>query len=181
METRHIVTYKPTKYMTQPFYRYCGIFQIMTILESRFWLQKWHKEFFTWFTKFTWFTLPNQLVKKFNELWLSASFLNKEHFTIESVKHYLNNDKNIVLLTGHGYKTKWDSFNPLKAFFGQHYISIWGYDNIKKGFYIYDSSIKQTKINRSLPIGNMFLPEYIMRKALARAWWWLMRDVIIVV
>lgn len=167
--------------MTQPFYRYCGVFQVMTILQSRFGVQKWHKEFFKWFTKFTWFALPHQLVKKLNELWLPASFVNKSHFTIDTLKEYIRDNKNIILLTGHGYNIKWKSFNPIKALFAQHYISIWGYDDEKKWFYIYDSTVKQKRLNKDIPIGNMFLSEHIVKRSLAWAGWGLLRDVIIAV
>ena len=176
-----MMKYVPQRYMTQPFYRYCGIFQIATVFESRFWAHINPKKIFTWFVKFTWFCTPKQIVNKFNDLWLKASLVHKNHMTLDTIKDCLKNNQNIILLTWHGYNKRGDTFYQLKAFFAQHYISIWGYDADRKWFFVYDSSVKQHNANKDLPVGNIFLSERIVKRALSRAWWWFMSRVGIIV
>lgn len=175
-----IISHRPTRYLTQPFYRYCGIFQIITILESRFRIEKKPHEIFTGFSKLTWFCVPRQIVRKFNELGLNAAFMKKHHLTTDSIKSCLLNNKNVILLTGHGYSKTGKTFNAIKALFSQHYISIWGYDDARKWFFVYDSTIKEST-ESGLPVWNIFLPERIVKRSLARAWRGMLDDVIIVV
>jgi hypothetical protein len=179
--TKHIVTHIPKKYMTQPFYRYCGIFQIATIYESRTNKSIDPNKIFGGFIWLTGFCTPKQIVRKFNQLGLPSSIMNRREMTLANIKESVKNNHNVILLSWHGYTKTGDTFNPLKAFFSQHYISIRWYDDSRKWFFVYDSSIKQGKAHLHLPVGNMFIPERIIKRAFARAWWWLMSEVAIVV
>lgn len=178
-----IVLHELKKYREQPFFRYCGIIQIITILESRLDIQLSHKDIFSWFSKFTWFCAPYQIYKKLQQRWLHASIFAKTHATIDNIKNMIYRNKNVILLTGHWYTKTWRSFNPLKAFFSQHYISIWWYDEEKRGFYVYDSTIRYAEAwtASALPIGNLFLPEHIVQRALSWGGRWLLDDIMIVV
>jgi hypothetical protein len=179
--TKHIVTHVPKKYMTQPLFRYCGIFQIATIYESRFNKTIDPKSIFRGFTRLAWYCTPKQIIKKLQQLGLPSSIISKKDITLDVIKQSLQNDQNLILMIWHGYNKSGDGFNALKGFLLPHYISVWWYDEVRKWFFVYDSALKQRHAHVGLPVGNMFIPEHIMKKACARAWWWLMSEVAIVV
>ena len=56
----------------------------------------------------------------------------------------------VILLISHAY-TKKSKFKLINAILFQHYISIWGYNDDKKVFYVYDSGTKGTLIKKDIP------------------------------
>ena len=63
----------------------------------------------------------------------------------------------VILRIGNGY-TKNGGFNILKALILGHWISIWGFSDSKKVFYIYDSAAPAAQLKNDIPIGNVIRP-----------------------
>ena len=46
-------------------------------------------------------------------------------------------------------------FNLLQALIIGHWVSLWGFDDKKKVFYLYDSAVPLKEWKKNLPIGNV--------------------------
>ena len=64
-------------------------------------------------------------------------------------------DGPVILLISHAYSSLRD-FSFRRAFTKQHYVSLRGYDDEKKVFFVYDSNVeKKSKDGKKLPAGNI--------------------------
>ena len=73
---------------------------------------------------------------------------------LELLKKSIDDDKIVMLRIGNGF-SKSGNYNAFVAFFMGHWITLWGYDNEKKIFYVYDSYVALSKHNKVIPIGNI--------------------------
>ena len=81
-----------------------------------------------------------------------------------------------MIRIGNGF-LKNGKYNSLVAYFVGHWITLWGYDDEKQIFYIYDSYVPLAKHNKNIPVGNtMRTFEEILRDwGKGFPWWWLYR------
>mgnify|MGYP001599440125 FL=1 len=68
------------------------------------------------------------------------------------LKRLLMGNSPVMLRIGNGYVS--DKYNPIMGRFQGHWITLWGYDDNKNIFYIYDSGLPSKYWDKSLSIGN---------------------------
>lgn len=138
----------------------CGQHVLKTIIE---WLncgpiRSWEEYSSGWITRTTWNMLPWNL-----KFILDKHGLKSEYFycrwTQDVPKIQFLKDKiksgPVILLISHAYSSK-RNFSFRRAATKQHYISLWGYNDEKKVFYVYDSNVeKKNKDGKKLPAGNI--------------------------
>ena len=73
---------------------------------------------------------------------------------IELLKKLLNEGKIAMLRIGNGF-SKNGRYNSFIASFLGHWITLWGYDDEKQIFYVYDSYVALAKHDKTIPIGNI--------------------------
>lgn len=73
------------------------------------------------------------------------------------LKKFLFKDKPVPVFIGNGYTYSHgtEGYSPIKALLVGHIISIWGYNDSEKAFYLYDSTVPKDYYNRDIPIGNV--------------------------
>ncbi len=69
------------------------------------------------------------------------------------LKSLLDSDNPVMLRIGNGY-AKSGKYHPWAAELIGHWISLWGYDDEKQIFYVYDSCVAKSRYDKSIPIGN---------------------------
>ena len=69
------------------------------------------------------------------------------------LRNMIDEDKIPMLRIGNGF-SKGGKYNSFVASFMGHWITLWGYDDVKQIFYVYDSYVATAKHNRDIPIGN---------------------------
>ena len=72
---------------------------------------------------------------------------------VELLKKLIDEDKVVMLRIGNGF-SKSGKYNSLVASFMGHWITLWGYDDEKQIFYVYDSYVPLTKHDKTIPVGN---------------------------
>lgn len=72
---------------------------------------------------------------------------------IEMLKETMNKESAIMIRVGNGY-LKSGKYFPLAAYFIGHWITLWGYNDEKQVFYVYDSYVSPKKYNKNIPVGN---------------------------
>lgn len=58
-----------------------------------------------------------------------------------------------MISIGNGYLSD-GKYSRLRSFFIGHWITLWGYDDAKKIFYLYDSAISKDDYDANILIGN---------------------------
>ena len=88
-----------------------------------------------------------------------AIYLNKvnDQERIYTLKKLLLKNKPIPAFVSNGYtytegNTKYSAFKSLLV---GHIISIWGYDDRERVFYLYDSAVSKEYYDKDIPIGNV--------------------------
>lgn len=149
---------KPKEYLKQgP--SHCGAYSVKAILDAYGLGDKNNpKEYHThWFSALT----GNSLGKLYyahilNSYGLKACIktakLLPDDGKIKLLKSFLAEGNPVMLRIGNGYMT--NRYNSLLGKIVGHWITIWGYDEVKQVFYIYDSGLPQKHWDSSLPIGN---------------------------
>ena len=56
-------------------------------------------------------------------------------------------------MIGNGYRQN-GSYSSLRAKLVLHWITLWGYDDSKGVFYVYDSAVPKSLYDKDIPIGN---------------------------
>ena len=118
-----------------------------------------------WWSRNTYFMTPWWILRvlkkyKLNYSVLKASKLN-ENEKLFLLKQNLK-DGPIILLVAN-WQTKKKRFNRGKALTHRHYITLWGYNDKKKIFYVYDSNTKR-KTNNVIMEWTLEIPyKYILK------------------
>jgi hypothetical protein len=155
-----ILTIKPQKYLKQgP--SHCGAYSVKAILEA-FGKDtlKAHPKYYHphWLGRLTGATLGRNywvdVLKSFgiNAQTKSAAKLSNSE-KINTLKKLLGKDKPVMVRIGNGYGSS-NVYNPTLAHLVMHWITIWGYDDKKQIFYVYDSALPRKYWDKDLPIGN---------------------------
>lgn len=155
--TKYILPIKPTVYLKQG-YSHCGMYAVKGIL-SAYGLDRhknpedYHPSFLG---KMTGATLPWTFPQVFSKYGLKAEVKlaqgSKEDKT-NLLKTLLQTDHPIILLIGNGYRQNRD-YSLHKAKFVSHWVTLWGFNDSEKVFYIYDSAVPKDNYDRNIPAGN---------------------------
>lgn len=154
---KFVLSIKPKEYLKQgP--SHCGMYTIKGIL-SAYGLdehknpENYHPNFIG---RITGATLPRTLVKVLQRYGLKAgiklAYGSKED-KISLLKTLLHKNRPIVLSIGNGYRQD-GNYSSFRAKLVLHWITLWGYDDKEKVFYVYDSAVPKYKYDREIPIGN---------------------------
>ena len=81
----------------------------------------------------------------------AANVSEKERLTL--LKRLLANDTPVMIRIGNGYLPSGKYLTILGKVVG-HWITLWGYDDEEKAFYVYDSAIPKKHYDKGIPIGN---------------------------
>ena len=71
----------------------------------------------------------------------------------ELLKKLIDEDKVVMLRIGNGY-SKSGKYSSFVASFMGHWITLWGYNDDEKVFYVYDSYVSLERHDKTIPIGN---------------------------
>jgi len=155
---KHILSIRPKHYLKQgP--SHCGAFCAKAILEALGKDTKSHPTEYhpTKLGKLTGMTLGRNYyvnILKLNGVNCqikSAKILNLQE-KLDLLKSLLQENLPVMLRIGNGFDT--NIYNLILGKIVAHWITLWGYDDNKKTFYIYDSGLPETYWNKTLPIGN---------------------------
>jgi len=69
------------------------------------------------------------------------------------LKQFIDEDKVVMIRIGNGY-SKNGKYSSFVASFMGHWITLWGYNDEEKVFYVYDSYISLKRHDKTIPIGN---------------------------
>lgn len=155
---KFILTTKPTNYLHQGL-SHCGAYSVKAILEAYGLDTKNHPKYYhphllgrvigtTYGRQYYVNILKNNGVE--------AKAKTAEGITAEEriflLKKLLNRDTPIMIRIGNGYLT--NTYNPIIGKIAAHWITLWGYDDKNKMFYVYDSGLSKKYWDKNVPIGN---------------------------
>ncbi len=72
---------------------------------------------------------------------------------LETLKRILNDNKPVMLRVGNGYIQS-NKYNILMAKCVMHWLTLWGFDDENRLFYVYDPALPKKYWDTSLPVGN---------------------------
>lgn len=138
---------------------HCGAYSVKGILSAYGLDKKGHpKEYHPgWFGRLTGITLGrNYYVRILKSHGLSANIDSAVQLTnqekIELLKSFLSQNTPVMIRIGNGYLT--DEYHPFLGKVVGHWITLWGYADEKKLFYVYDSALPEEYRSKDLPIGD---------------------------
>lgn len=107
--------------------------------------------------KYTSITGPATWSRLLQSYGFNAKLDNTRHLSddqrINLFKSLIDNDVPVMVRIGNGYLRN-GSYSKFVASFMGHWITIWGYNDDEKVFYVYDSYVPKERYDRSVPIGN---------------------------
>ncbi len=156
---KFVLTMHPKEYLKQGF-SHCGAYSVKGILSAfgkdiknhpkEYHTNRISKIIGTGFSK-------SYYVNILRSHGFSATGKNAKNLSDEEkltlLKMLLSRNTPVMLLIGNGY-TKTGKYNPLKAQIIGHWITLWGYDDIKQEFYVYDSAVPKKLYDENIPVGN---------------------------
>jgi len=158
LPNKFIVSKKPDEYLEQGI-SHCGMYAAKAVLES-FGLdnknrpQDYHD---TWFYRLTGIANLNKLMELFHTYEVPATLGVKKGLSDEQkllfLKEKLSEDKPLMMRIGNGYRRN-GKYSEVRSHIPGHWITLWGYDDSEKIFYIYDSCIPISRHMKNIPIGN---------------------------
>ncbi|MBI4452205.1 C39 family peptidase [Candidatus Woesearchaeota archaeon] len=155
LPAKFIVSRAPKEYLKQGL-RYCGGYTVKAILSAYSMDGGGHpKKYLP--IRFLGVTTPKlmqQILQShgFGTTLKSAKTLPDEN-KIQQIKKELNKNHPIILLIGNGY-SPWGTYSKIRRNLFSHWISIWGYNDREKVFYVYDSCVPLKRHDKKIPIGN---------------------------
>lgn len=159
LPARYVLTIKPKEYLKQGL-SHCGVYSVKAILNAYGKDEKVHpKEYHTnWVGKnlFSLATgedyydkiLASNGIKSKTQ---SAEKLSDEE-KVKLFKTLLSKNTPVMIRIGNGYLD--GNYNPVVGKIMPHWITLWGYDDAKSSFFVYDSGLPIKYWDNSLPIGN---------------------------
>ena len=152
---KKVIIPKPKEYLKQGA-RYCGGYTIKAILSAYNLDDGRHPKKYVPI-KSLGFTTPKLMQEtlqyhKFDATVKRANMLS-DGKKIQEIKKELDKNHPVTLLIGNGY-SPWGKYSKVRRNLFSHWISVWGYDNKKKTFFIYDSCADPKSYDK-LPVGNV--------------------------
>ena len=159
LNTNIVLSVRPKEYLVQgP--SHCGAYCVKAILSAYGKDDKNHpKEYHTnFFCRLTGSTLsksyyPN-ILKRYGihaESKTAKDLSNRNK--IDLLKNLLCQNTPVMIRIGNGYFRS-NIYNPLLGKIVTHWITLWGYDDKEKLFYVYDSGLTKNLYGKNVPIGN---------------------------
>lgn len=157
--SKFILSIKPKEYLKQGL-SHCGVYSIKAILSAYGKDDKKHPEEYhtNWIGK-NLFSLATG--EKYYDNILASYGIKSETKSAESLsdlertellRNLLSKNTPVMIRIGNGYLT--DKYNPVIGKLMPHWITLWGYDDHKGLFYVYDSGLPQEYWHKTIPIGN---------------------------
>ncbi len=174
-----ILTRAPKEYLEQGLI-HCGAFSVKAILSAyNKDVKNDPRDYYTNFiAKYTAImTGPNMWLKVLRSYRVSAEVENVKKLSdenkIEVLKKLLNKNNPVILRVGNGY-SKSGRYHSFFAHFAGHWITLWGYNDEEKVFYVYDSYVALSKHDKTIPIGNTkrTFQEILRDWNKGFPWWW---------
>lgn len=159
LPSKFVLTKKPKKYLVQGF-SHCGAYSVKGILDAFGKDRNKHpKNYHTnllskitgsGFTK-SYYVDMLRLHGLYAKGENAEILWNKEKLVL--LKKMISKNFPVMLCIGNGY-TKTGRYNPIKASLIGHWITVWGYDDTKQEFYVYDSAVPKKNYDKNIPVGN---------------------------
>jgi hypothetical protein len=159
LPTSFVLSRKPKEYLKQGI-SHCGTYSVKAIL-SAFGLdnRKHPKEYHTnWVGKhlFSMAVGPKYYDKIFQSYGVQSETKTAKNLPNEEKLNLLNEllsqDKPVMIRIGNGYLT--EKYNPILGRIVPHWITLWGYDDKRQLFYVYDSGLPKGAWSMNIPVGN---------------------------
>jgi len=159
LPSQYILTIKPAEYLKQGL-SHCGVYSVKAILSAFGKDDKDHpKEYHTnWVGKnlFSFATGEKYYDNIFKSHGLKAKTQSAGHLPSEEkldlLRILLSKNTPVMIRIGNGYLT--NKYNSVLGKFIPHWITLWGYDESEKIFFVYDSGLPLKHWDKSLPVGN---------------------------
>ncbi len=159
LPSRYILTIKPKEYLKQGL-SHCGVYSLKAILSAYGKDVKNHpKEYHTnWIGKYllSFATGKSYYDKIFAFFGLKTETKSAEKLPNEKrselLKTLLSKNTPVMIRIGNGYFS--DRYSPILGRVIPHWITLWGYDDKKRLFYVYDSGLPTKFWDKTLPAGN---------------------------
>jgi|SRR3989344_4935540 len=159
LPSKYSLPNKPKEYLQQgP--SHCGAYSVKAILSAYGLDNKSHPKFYhpNWFGQITGLTLgKNYYVKILESYGIEAERKSAESLSgsekIILIKTLLAQNTPVMIRIGNGYYHS-NEYNPALGKVVAHWITLWGYDDEKQLFYVYDSGMLNRHWNKNIPIGN---------------------------
>ncbi len=158
LPNKFILSIKPKEYLHQgP--SHCGVYSVKGILSAygldiKAHPKEYHPHIFGRLTGFTFGKNYLPTILKRNGISAERKSADKlsPPLRIDLLKSQLSKDKPVMIRIGNGYIS--DTYNSLVGKLMSHWITLWGYDDNRRLFFIYDSGLPQKYWGITLPIGN---------------------------
>lgn len=160
LPTKFILTIKPQQYLKQGF-THCGVYSAKAILSAFGKDIKNHpKEYHTnWIGRnlFSFARGKDYIDRIFRLHGVESETKSAQNLSdkqkLELLKKLLFQNRPVMIGIGNGYIFS-NKYNPVIGKILQHWITLWGYDDNKQIFYVYDSALKRKYWDKTLPVGN---------------------------
>lgn len=160
LPSRYILSVKPKEYLVQGI-SHCGVYCVKAILSTYGKDDKTYpKDYHTnWIGKnlFSFATGDDYYDKIFASYGIKSKTKSAENLSnqerIDLLKSLLSKNTPVMIRIGNGYY-KSNKYNPILGKLVPHCITLWGYDDKRKIFYVYDSGMLKEHWIKDIPIGN---------------------------
>ena len=156
--SKYLLTIRPKKYLQQGL-SHCGVYSVKAILSAYGLDNKSHPKYYHphWLGRLTGSTFGRQYyINILKNHGVDAEIKSAEKISDSErtilLKKLLSNNTPVMIRIGNGYVT--DKYNRIIGRLAPHWITLWGYDNGKHFFYVYDSGLLK-QYWKKLPVGNI--------------------------
>lgn len=90
------------------------------------------------------------------------------------LKNALSRDAIVMVRIGNGYLRS-GRYVPILSWLIGHWVTLWGYDDVTKTFYVYDSCVPRDRYDQSVPSGNTRRTYENLLRDMNHGgfpWWW---------
>lgn len=161
LPTRFVLKVKPKEYLKQGI-SHCGAYSVKGILSALGKDRTDHpKEYHpNWFGHLTGVTLNRKYwpgVFRAHGVKATPRYAGKlpNNKRLNVLKRIIANGNPMMLSIGNGYLKNGKYSWFMGRLMVQHWITLWGYDDNKKIFYIYDSAVPKNQYSKNIPVGNV--------------------------
>jgi len=156
---KYALTIKPEEYLKMGL-SHCGAYSVKAILSAYGKDTKGHpKEYHPGLLgRITGATLNREYwVRVLNSHGIKAEAKTAKELTdnkkLETLKKILADNRPVMIAIANGYDSQ-GRYIPVRRFFVGHWITLWGYEDKKQIFYVYDSCVPKERYDKTIPIGN---------------------------
>lgn len=160
LSSKYRLSIKPEEYLVQGI-SHCGVYCVKAILSAHGKDNKSHpKDYHTnWIGKnlFSFATGEDYYDAIFASYGIKSKTRSSENLSdqekLNLLKTILFKNNPVMIRIGNGYY-KSNKYNPILGRLIPHWITLWGYDDSQKVFYVYDSGLTKNLYDKTVPVGN---------------------------